>query len=292
MGCCTGREDVKGMGPHSKASYSKLDAHFAADSKVLIETDPENSASNRNSAEFLKKGKPAYLDFCKSEKLYSELIDSINDPCEVINPKVHIGWSTKPTTIGSLSLVYLCKVCRENPEEIMPFLYPVLPTLVENIKNGTEDVRDSSLMLLYYVLDYASEEIFIQLLELQIFTVLMRSIMCSQQELRHLTAGVCYKIYKDRPYAQKIFIEMKGGSQLVQQISWSSENDMVLKTLLDYLSELLQDKDDMVMKEYISKLNKDNAIDIIRDISNTDKSTETLEAMDYLITLLTEDNKD
>ena len=168
----------------------------------------------------------------------------------------------------------------------MPFLDNMLPTLVEYIKTGTDDLRDNSLMLLFYTLDHLTEEKIVELLELNIFSVLMRSIMCSKQELRHLTAGVCYKIYKNRPYAQKLFIDMNGGRQLVQQISWSSENDVVLRTLLDYLSELLQDKDDKVMQGYIAKLNEEKAIDIIRDINNSDKSTETLEAMDYLIGLL------
>ena len=47
------------------------------------------------------------------------------------------------------------------------------------------------------------------------------------------------------------------------------------------------------MQEYIDKLNEERAIDIIRDISNTDKSTETLEVMDYLLGILSsEETKD
>ena len=266
--------------------YKKLELKESNQEEVpLLEVSSSREIPQGNS-ELDKKSITNYLDYCKTNKQYALLVQLIPDMSEVSNPKAYISWTEKPKTVGSLAIVYLCNICKQDPDNLMPFLDNMLPTLVEYIKTGTDDLRDNSLMLLFYTLDHLTEEKIVELLELNIFSVLMRSIMCSKQELRHLTAGVCYKIYKNRPYAQKLFIDMNGGRQLVQQISWSSENDVVLRTLLDYLSELLQDKDDKVMQGYIAKLNEEKAIDIIRDINNSDKSTETLEAMDYLIGLL------
>lgn len=288
MGCCQGRDEelkkkIKLMKPSQRLKLenikSKEETHRTSDSTA--------SGQATISSTYGKKHLQNYLDFCRKEKHYDQLVSLITDKTEVENPKAYISWADKPRTIGSLALVYLCQLCQKDQESIAKASEPSLNILMEHLKNGSEDLRDNSLMLLYYVLDFTSEESVANLVELGIFSVLMRSIMCSKEELRHLTASVCYKIYRNRPYAQRLFIDMKGGRQLVQQISWSSENDAVLRSLLDYLAELLQDRDDRVMQEYIAKVNEERALDIIRDINNADKSADTLIAMDYLIDLLT-----
>ncbi|OMJ84977.1 hypothetical protein SteCoe_13812 [Stentor coeruleus] len=294
MGCCQGREEemrkIKIIKPDDEPSDEEKPT---TKDEPLKTTDSTTSGLATEPLNYGKKHLLNYLDFCKTQKNYEQLVGLINDNTEIKNPKAYISWAEKPRSIGSLALVYLCQLCQKDQENVAKAIEPSLHMLMEYMKNGSEDLRDNSLMLMYYALDFTSEESVAKLVEQGVFSILMRSIMCSKEELRHLTASVCYKIYKNRPYAQRLFIDMKGGRQLVQQISWSSENDSVLRSLLDYLAELLQDKDDKVMQEYIVKLNEERAIDIIRDISNADKSADTLVAMDYLIDLLTsDDNKD
>lgn len=292
MGCCHDREKQLTSIKEDPPKNKRVKEHkLMRNSDAPLVTDA--SVTLIGNEDFGKKQLKNYIEFCKTEKRYSQLVELVSDTTTINKAKAYFEWAEKPKTIGSLALVYICQFCQKGNSEIIPYLENILPILVQNISNGTDDLRDNSLMLLYYILDFSSEEKIMELIQLEIFSVLMRSIMCSKEELRHLTAGVCYKLYKNRPYAQKIFIDMNGGRQLIQQISWSSENDTVLKSLLEYLAELMQDKDDEVMQQYIQKLNEEKASEIIRDLNNTDKSAETLETIDYLIGLFSsEDTKE
>ena len=94
----------------------------------------------------------------------------------------------------------------------------MLPTIVSYIKTGSDDLRDNSLLFLYYFLDTITEENVQVLVTLNVFSILMRSIMCDKEALRNLTAGICYKLYKNRQQLRKLFLDVKGGKHLVQQI--------------------------------------------------------------------------
>lgn len=290
MGCCETRDQSDPKFNDNKEKYVnklKLEDKVTqtTNEEQRLETKTLNSSkSEKSSGSNYKYVK--YIENCKKNKQYDQLVKLVTDPTEINKPKIYIHWAEKPKTIGSLALVYLCQILPDENEDLMPLVLKITPVLIEFLKSGSGDLRDNSLMLLYYYLDYATDEAVKLLITQGIYSALLRYIMCSKEELRHLTAGICYKIYRNRPYAKKLFIEKKGGKQLVQQISWSSENDKILNILLEYLIELLQDKDDKVMQEYINRLNEDSALEIIRDITNTDKSAETLENIDYLIGLL------
>lgn len=48
---------------------------------------------------------------------------------------------------------------------------PSLHMLMEHMKNGNEDLRDNSLMLMYYALDFTNEESVAKLVEQGVFCI-------------------------------------------------------------------------------------------------------------------------
>jgi hypothetical protein len=284
MGCCQGRDD-KPKSFHTPKLTRKVNEELndTQTQNFIISPQKLPDIPSPASDRALKKR----IEALQELKQWETLVSMITDKTEIQDATCKLAWAEKPKTVGSYVLVYLCKILQSSPSEITPYLERVLPTIVNFIKTGSEDLRDHSLLLLYYFLDDSTDDNIQTLVSLNIFPILMRSIMCSKQQLRHLTAGICYRLYKNRPELRELFIDIKGGKQLVQQISWSSENEEVLATLLEYLIELLQDENNIIFQENIDRLNEEQAKDIIRDINTSNKSPETLEIMDRVITLLT-----
>ena len=79
---------------------------------------------------------------------------------------------------------------------------------------------------------------------------------------------------------------MNGGKYLIQQIKWSSENPEILKTLLEYLLDLVEDEEGRPDARIVNKLNEENAKDIIRDINSVDNEMEVIDLMDQILTSL------
>lgn len=287
MGCCETRDEVNSNGKVIPATSPKSNKNPQTAKSPNPDVDLSQSSSSSLEETFTdSKHIMKYIEFCKMNKNFAQLVDLITDSTEISSAPTYIGWAEKPKTIGSLAIVYLCQLIQKDHLKIIPLLGKVLPALINYIKTGSDDLRDNTMMLLYYALDYMNDDQVLTLLELGIFKLLMRSILCQKSELRHLTAAICGKLYKGRAYAKKIFIDLKGGKQLVQQILWSSENDPVLNNLLEILIELLLDDEDQPVQDYVNKLNDEKALDIIRDITNPDKSPETIDLIDYLITIL------
>jgi hypothetical protein len=290
MGCCHDRDFGKTSTRPKPPPPDHLDPTLLPQASLSDLTSMDHGSTTTTPE---KRDFQAFADLCKAERRYPELIRLMNNQSAVSNSKAYFFWSEKPKTVGSLAVFHLCGSFQEDHAELTALLEPCLPQIIDQIRTGSDDMRDNSLMLLYYLLDYASDSTIVRLLELNIFNVLMRSLMCSKEEIRHVTSTMCCKIYKDRPYAKKLFLDMKGGKQLVQQILWSSENATVLESLLENLSELVQDDDTLVMQERIARLNEARASDIIREISNGDHSAEVLELIDYLLSVLSsEETKD
>ena len=288
MGCCETRDD-SGSSKKVTPSLNKTPKSATLNASDSINVNDKSSSSSVETKTIDPKHILKHIEFCKQNLNFQQLVDLISDKTEMESATARIAWADKPKTIGSLALVYLCQLIGEHWGEIVPILERNLVAIVHHIKGGTDDLRDNSLMLLYFFLDFASDESINILIQLGIFQLLMRSILCQKAELRHVTAAICYKLYKDRPYGKKLFMDLKGGKQLIQQILWSSDNDEILLSLLEYLIELLQDEDGQIIQEFVEILNEENALDIIRDINNSDKSTEALELMDCLISMLSND---
>lgn len=290
MGCCEARDEANASNKVVPAVSPKNNKELVV-TRTLDQEPDADPGSSSSLEETFKDSKHIfkYIEFCKQNKNYPQLVDLISDSTEISTAPAYIGWAEKPKTIGSLALVYLCQLIQNDYMKIVPLLPKVLKTLTNNIKSGSDDLRDNTMMLLYYTLDYMTEDNILTLLEENIFQLLMRSILCQKSELRHLTAVICGKLYKGRAYAKKLFIDLKGGKQLVQQILWSSENDLILNSLLENLIELLVDDDGQPVEEYVQKLNEEKALDIIRDITNLDKPPETVDLIDDLINILTID---
>mmetsp|Transcript_10227 Transcript_10227/g.10172 ORF Transcript_10227/g.10172 Transcript_10227/m.10172 type:complete len:160 (+) Transcript_10227:319-798(+) len=154
---------------------------------------------------------------------------------------------------------------------------------------GTDDLRENSLLLLFYFVDVASEEAISKLLKLNIFKALVRWFLCSKPELRHISADICDKIYRGRKDAQEAFLNEQGAVKLVQLIAWSSDQDEVLFDLLGYLIDLMQDANEDPLMENIRRVHESMVWDIIRNIDTTEKSQELMEQLDAVIRLLSYD---
>lgn len=84
---------------------------------------------------------------------------------------------------------------------------------------GSDDLRENMLLLLFYFVDVAGEVAIDKLLKLNVFSVLVRWLLCSKPELRHISADICAKIYRCRKEAQNEFLKVNGAFKLVQLIA-------------------------------------------------------------------------
>ena len=142
----------------------------------------------------------------------------IKDPTPIQEGKVMLSWEDSPRTIGSYVLVFLCKIFKTVPsessydviEEILPFLQPFLPTIVEYLNSGSDDKRKLPTAALL-ILRLTRDQNVPQLMDLNIFSILIRFMMCAKENLRHLTAGVCCQLYKGGLEIRRLFISMNGG---------------------------------------------------------------------------------
>ena len=287
MGCCQGRDEkLLFKPPAAKINSPKP---MLDNNSNNLPPDPSISPPPLDLA-LLKP----YLEKLSSLKQWERLVSLIKDPTPIQEGKFRLKWANPPRTIGSYVLVFLCKIFMKHPsetpneeiEEILPFLQSLLPTIVECVNSGSDDRKDNSLLLLYYILSITRDQDVQQLMNLNIFGILMRTMMCSKQELRHLTAGVCCQLYKGRLEVRRLFISMNGGKYLIQQIKWSSENPEILKTLLEYLLDLVEDEEGRPDALIVNKLNEENAKDIIRDINSVDNEMEVIDLMDQILTSL------
>ena len=73
---------------------------------------------------------------------------------------------------------------------------------------------------------------------------------------------------------------------MIQKIKWSSENPEIVKTLLEYLLDLVEDEEGRPDARIVNKLNEENAKDIIRDINSVDNEMEVIDLMDQILTSL------
>ena len=279
-------EEIPKSSKHPKQSKEIDDLPELASnpSLSLTRTSTRPDSQGQISTE-LKKLKED-LEELQQLKQWEKLVSLIKDPTPIQKGGFKFAWTDPPETVGSYVLVFLCKVFQNSREDIVEYLHPASPTLIDCINNGTPDRRDHALMLLYYFLDFAEAEEIDKLVELNIFGILMRTMMCSKKELRHLTAGVCDRLYRNRLSIRRLFISTNGGRYLMQQISWSSDDNEILKVLLDYLIDLLEDEYGNVDQQIVDNLNKDMARDIIRDIITENKDADTIELMDTIITYL------
>lgn len=279
MGCCQGRDD-KIMSKHPPKAVQNTDLN--ATTSISISSDQAPPPKLFLNSQSLK----TYIETLTKLNQWERIVSLIKDDTPIQDCPIKLTWAESPKTIGSYILLYLCKCIQENNSDLQLYLQKELRQLFEFIKSRSDDLRDHSLLLLYYFLDNATNEDIQTLMELNIFRALMRLMMCSIEDLRHITAGICYKLYKGRQEIRTLFLAMKGGKNLMQQISWSSDNEEVLKSLLEYLLELLEDEEGKVFEENIKIINEEQAGDILRDISASAESADTIELMDLVISLL------
>lgn len=58
-----------------------------------------------------------YLDFCKTQKNYAQLVGLINDTTEIKNPKAYISWAEKPRSIWIFISCLLVPALPKRPRE-------------------------------------------------------------------------------------------------------------------------------------------------------------------------------
>ncbi|CAG9330224.1 unnamed protein product [Blepharisma stoltei] len=292
MGCCHDREE-RGPGQYQRKNHRRVilkrdyDLDTMKDQEtMIIKEHSDISMSIEITEPDDEKYLRAQLEVYKVNGEWGQIAKMISNRTEITEAKIYISWAEKPKTIGSLAIAYLCKECKNDPKAIAPYVEKDLPLLLASIKMGTDDLRENSLLLLFYFVDVASEESITKLLKLNIFNALVRWFLCSKAELRHISADICAKIYRGRRAAQEAFLNEQGAFKLVQLIAWSSDQEDVLLDLLGYLIDLMQDENDDPVLENIGKVHECMVWDIIRNIDTTEKSQELMEQLDAVIRLL------
>ena len=291
MGCCETRDEKNVPVKPVKSKGSRHDLHSfnsnaMRDQDKMIVTEKGNTsastpvASNTNSLRL-------YVEWCKNMKKWDELAVLIGDNSEIRDLNISFEWASKPRSVGSLSLVYLCIECQQNPKNIAPYVDSVILNLIKAIKSETDDFQENSMFLLYYFLSAATEASIIKIVKFNIFGVITKFLLGSKKEMRYLTAAVCARIYRQRFFAQEEFLNHNGGFKLVQLISLSKdEGDEVLGVLISNLIELIQDENMQVIESHVKRIND---IIVWETLDSIDKETVTpslLEKCDELSCLL------
>ncbi|OMJ91854.1 hypothetical protein SteCoe_5530 [Stentor coeruleus] len=230
-----------------------------------------------------------YVEWCKSMKKWDELVVLTGDMTEIRDPNVYIGWASKPKSVGSLSVVYLCIESQKDTQNLSPFIDSVLPELIRTFKSASDDYQENTMLLFYYFLDTASQNSIQRMVKFGIFAVIVKYLLGVKKEMRHLTAAVCAKIYKRNKFAQDEFFNNNGGFKLIQLIDLSKDDgDEILSELMNNLIDLLQDENERCVDENVIKINNTSVWTILNGIDKTKMSTELLERIDIVVTLLSE----
>lgn len=290
MGCCETRDEKKVekrvFKPKNRVNMRELSSSMMKDQDKMI--IPEKSTrgirvNTKKDSDSLR----LYVEWCKSMKKWDELAVLTGDLTEIKDPNVYIGWASKPHSVGSLSIVYLCIESQKDSQNLTPYIDSILPELIRTFKSASNDFQENTMLLFYYYLDSASEESIHKMVKFGIYTVIVKFLLGVKKEMRHLTAAVCRKIYRTRKYAQEEFFANNGGFKLIQLIELSKDdgND-VLGELMGGLIDLIQDENENCDKDNVRRINDTSVWNVLNEIDKSKLSTEVLERIDAVVSLM------
>ena len=228
-----------------------------------------------------------YVEWCYNLKKWKELALLIGDATRIANCSLTLDWNPKPTTIGCLSIIFLCKQSQINSDLIAPYIDLVLFNFIKAIKIGSDDYQQNSLTLLFYYLDSATEVSILRLVKFNIFGVLVRFMTWNNREMEYLAAKVCAKIYKHREYAQEEFLNVNGGFKLIHLLDMNKDNsEQILANLIMHLIDLLQAENGEAVGKIYKRINDGAIWDVLNGIDRNNISIKLMERIDTLMFLL------
>ena len=294
MGCCETRDEknipvkvVKSIKPKtSRQTLQNLNPSMMCDQDKMIVGEKCNSSINSPVASDTSSLR-LYVEWCKNMKKWDELAVLIGDNSEIKNLNISFEWASKPRSVGSLSLVYLCIECQQNPKTITPYVDSVILNLIKAIKSETDDFQENSMFLLYYFLIAAAEASIIKIVKFNIFGVVAKFLLGTKKEMRYLSASVCAKIYKQRIFAQEEFLNQNGGFKLVQLLFLSKdEGNEIIGALISNIIDLIQDEYGQVVQAHVKRINDAMLWEALDGINKETASSFLLERCDELACLL------
>lgn len=187
-----------------------------------------------------------------------------------------------------MALVYLGIAVKKYNTQVAPYIEVFLPVVLAHLKSGTSDLKENSIILLYYYIDYATEKAVNKILQLEVFLYLNKWILGFKEDLRKLTINLCYKIYKGRDIAKNEFIEANGGFYLFQMIGWYGDSDY-LDELITCLEEIIVFNDGSLNKEIVVKTKEPLSLDILNNIHTNDRTHEIQQRIENIVGIYKKD---
>jgi hypothetical protein len=288
MGCCESRDDEKRQqkvksftSPRSMKNVNFLNLQ---DQDLMV--IPENCHISRHTKDSKEtESTTIYLDWCRSVKKWEELIKLTSDNTEISEALAYVNWASKPTTISSLAIVYLCIELKKSSEELHPKLEPVIKDLIFQIPLKRVDYQENTMLLLFCFLDKSSENTVRLIIKFGGFGVINKFLNSERKEMKHLTMCVCWKLYRNRAYAQESFLNFNGGFKLLMLLK-DPVCESFISDLLSGIIDLLYIENVGVVQSNLKRLNLETLWEELDKLTKHE-SSEVLEKVDVLVNILT-----
>lgn len=290
MGCCETRDEKKPTKKPAKLKTNKQskDLNLISLQDQDLISVPEKSPLSRNLNLNKDSGSMSlYVDWCRSVKKWGELAQFTTDDTSITEPQVYINWASKPTTLGSLAVVYLCIEMRKDPSSVYLSVETVIKDLIFLIPIKSIDYQENVMLLFYYFLDWANEKIIRVLVKFGVYGVINKFLTAERWEMRHLTVCTCWKMYKNRVYAQEEFLNYNGGFKLIGIIPSSAEvGEDFLVSVVVALTDLFCCDGDLETLHNLKRINTEMMWEEFDKVNKEGLSMDLMEKIDFLLGLI------
>lgn len=292
MGCCETRDEKRPIEkpPKVKKKKSNKDLNVISLQDQDLISVPQKSPLSRQLIQNKDSSSMSlYVDWCRSVKKWGELAQFTSDISQISEPQVYINWASKPTTLGSLAVVYLCIEMQKDPSTVYLSVETVIKDLIFQIPLRSIDFQENVMLLFYYFLDWANEKIITTLVKFGVFGVINKFITADRWEMRHLTVYTCWKIYRNRKYAQDEFLNYNGGFKLIGLIVSSAEHgEDFLGIVVVALTDLLTCNGDLDAVQNLDRINSEMVWKEFDKLEKHGLSMELIEKIDTLLGLISD----
>ena len=276
MGCCQNRDENSKLAlqrPKVRTRSLSVDLRLSAvtQESMVISTKGTPRESNESN-DTNEKNLLHFVQTCSNKKKWEQLAPLISDDTPIQDSNVFISWTEKPKTVGCVALIHLGIAMKKFTTQVSPYVEVFLSVLLDFLKKGSLDLKENSIFLLYYYVDFATKKAMAKLLSQNIFLCLTKFMLSTKSQLRKFTVNLCYKLYKDREPAKKDFIKANGGFFLMQLVGWYGDNDF-LEELLRNLKEMITQSGTAIEENINSTVNPLS----LKILGNIDTSTRSIE---------------
>jgi hypothetical protein len=179
----------------------------------------------------------------------------------------------------------------EDPPVLSRLVLEMVPYLLSAINSSLLEQADHALLFLYFTIDYISKMTVDEIIGLGGFKYLASILEDTRTEPRHLAATVCDRLYKNNLIAQRKFLQVGGGAQLVQLLMWESEDENLVTEALMFLQDLVTlttDEQVKVVSENVEVLLQSKVHEVLNCLPFDRMLPETCEEIDKLVRILAE----